>query len=144
MSTTKNVANKNVATKAIAIEAAETILDNLTGVAGPARQYALPIGPSPSSQWVEANRLEKAREITSDWRGIRHSVKGEGLTDKAIEALSSYAVVPAPKEGASKKVSASAARAALAAASAGIDLTLLGRFGNAARAASAAILGEVG
>ena len=108
-----------------------------------ARQYALPIGPSPSSEWVEAARLEKAREITSDWRITRHLVKVEGLTDKAIEALSSYAVVPAPKEG-NKKVSGSAARAALAAATAGIDLTLLGRFGNAARAASAAVLGEVG
>ena len=142
MSTTKNATKNVVATKAI--EAAETILDNLTGVAGPARQYALPIGPSPSREWVEANRLEKAREIVSDWRMTRQSVKCEGLTDKAIEALSSYAVVPAPKEGSQKKVGSTTARAALAAATAGIDLTLLGRFGDAARAASAAVLGEVG
>ena len=139
---TKNATKNVVATKAI--EAAETILDNLTGVAGPARQYALPIGPSPSSEWVEANRLEKAREIVSDWQHIRHSVKQDGLTDKAIDSLSSYAVVPAPKVGGSKKVNGGTARAALAAATAGIDLTLLGRFGHAARAASAAVLGEVG
>ena len=131
MSTTKN-ATKNVDN--LAIEAAENI----------ARQYALPIGPAPSREWVEANRLEKAREIVSDWRVTRQSVKREGLTDKAIDALSSYAVVPAPKVGGSKKVNGGTARAALAAATAGIDLTLLGRFGNAARAASAAVLGEVG
>ena len=131
MSTTKN-ATKNVDN--LAIEAAENI----------ARQYALPIGPAPSSEWVEANRLEKAREIVSDWRVTRQSVKQDGLTDKAIDALSSYAVVPAPKVGGSKKVSGGTARAALAAATAGIDLTLLGRFGHAARAASAAVLGEVG
>ena len=136
----KNVATKNVvATKAIE---AENILDNLAESF--ARQYALPIGPAPSREWVEANRLEKAREIVSDWQHIRHSVKQDGLTDKAIDALSSYAVVPAPKEGSKKKVSGGTARAALAAATAGIDLTLLGRFGNAARAASAAVLGEVG
>ena len=131
MSTTKN-ATKNVDN--LAIEAAENI----------ARQYALPIGPAPSREWVEANRLEKAREIVSDWQHIRHSVKQDGLTDKAIDSLSSYAVVPAPKEGSQKKVSGGTARAALAAATAGIDLTLLGQFGHAARAASAAVLGEVG
>ena len=136
----KNVATKNVvATKAIE---AENILDNLAESF--ARQYALPIGPAPSREWVEANRLEKAREIVSDWRVTRQSVKGEGLTDKVLDALSSYAVVPAPKEGSQKKVGSTTARAALAAATAGIDLTLLGRFGNAARAASAAVLGEVG
>ena len=138
MSTTKN-ATKNVDN--LAIEA-ENILDNLAESF--ARQYALPIGPAPSREWVEANRLEKAREIVSDWRMTRQSVKQDGLTDKAIEALSSYAVVPAPKEGSQKKVGSTTARAALAAATAGIDLTLLGRFGDAARAASAAVLGEVG
>ena len=136
----KNVATKNVvATKAIE---AENILDNLAESF--ARQYALPIGPAPSREWVEANRLEKAREIAAEWRMTRQSVKGEGLTDKVLDALSSYAVVPAPKEGSKKKVGSTTARAALAAATAGIDLTLLGRFGDAARAASAAVLGEVG
>lgn len=117
---------------------------NTTGVAGQARQYVLPIGPCPSREWIEATRLEKAREIAADWRMTRQSVKREGLTDKAIDSLSAHAVVPAPKEGGSKKVSGGTARAALAAATAGIDLTLLGRFGDAARAASAAVLGEVG
>ena len=139
MSTTKNATKNVVATKAIE---AENILDNLAESF--ARQYALPIGPAPSREWVEANRLEKAREIVSDWRVTRQSVKAEGLTDKVLDALSSYAVVPAPKEGSQKKVGSTTARAALAAATAGIDLTLLGRFGNAARAASAAVLGEVG